>query len=1007
MATASPLRRTLYRGLVGLFVLLACGSAAASTFAVKNTNDTGPDSLHQAILDANANPGADTIVFAIGSGAQTIALQSALPALTDMNTTIDGTSQPGYAGVPLIRIDGSAIGGSVNGLQVNASVVTIKALIVTGFSASGIALYYGSGIAVTGCYIGTDGTTAFGNGTGIDIDGANNSSIGAPNNGNVISGNSGNGVYMGSGDAATLTGTYYISFYANRIGTNPAGTAAISNGAYGMRIFASATTIGNALASSRNIVSGNASNGIAIETGATDTGVYGAYIGVAADGVTALGNGGGGITDGGTGSLIGDTTPGGGNVVSGNTYDGIALSSNGSLIVNNFIGTDASGTAAIPNHDYGIRGYSGNSITIGGVDSGSANLVSGNANHGISVESGTQNYRIVGNRIGTDITGTAALGNNGDGIAILGGTGAQIGDVPNGANLISGNSGNGISISGTTQDATIIGNIIGLNAAGSAKLGNGGYGIRALSGSGLVIGKAAAGNVISGNARGLNIEAADGSKVQGNTIGLSGDQSTMLGNDEYGIQINSADNQVGGAGVGEGNVIGGSKYYGVFLNGAGATGNHVEGNIIGTDSTLAGVFGNYFGVVIFGGSGNFIGGTAANTGNTIVNSTNMGIYNWFGSQNSFLGNRISNNGGLGIDLDPIGPVPNDALDVDHGPNNGQNYPLVTAATSGSNMVFVGGKLASSSSTSYRIEYFVSTQCDGSGLGEGEHYIGYQNVASDTNGNAVLDAGLSTTYTTGYLTATATSADGSTSEFSPCIAIDLPGAGMFNIASDPVLAYEDLGVVHVPVVRSSGLSGAASVRFKTSDGTATAPADYGAVDKIVSFADGESIKIVDVAIVLDNVAEGTQNFHIDLSQATGGAMLGAQASVTVDLFDHDPATPFYIMGDASTNEPATGQVVVNVPVLLSAPTNHVITLDFSTQDGTAMAGLDYVATSGHVVFAIGESAKTIPVTVKASTASLNDRVFYVLVTAVAQQVIAYDGQGDVVIKSDVIFRNDFD
>jgi len=223
----------------------------------------------------------------------------------------------------------------------------------------------------------------------------------------------------------------------------------------------------------------------------------------------------------------------------------------------------------------------------------------------------------------------------------------------------------------------------------------------------------------------------------------------------------------------------------------------------------------------------------------------------------------------------------------------------------------------------------------------------------------------------------------------------------------VLAYEDLGVVHVPVVRTFGLNGAVSVHFKTADGSATTPADYGTVDKILNFADGESIKIVDVPIVLDNVVEGTESFHVDLSQATGGAFLGGQASATVDLFDHDPNYPFYLMGDASTNEPASGQIVVNVPVSLSAPTNHIVTLQFSTQDGTAKAGQDYVATSGQVVFAVGQSAKTIPVTVKANGAVLSDRVFYVLVTAVAQQVIAGDGQGDVVIRSDIIFRSNFE
>ena len=82
------------------------GAAAPASFVVTNTNDSGAGSLRQAILDANANEGAETITFAIpGSGRHTITLANALPAITE-NTTIDGTSQSGFIGTPLIELDG-------------------------------------------------------------------------------------------------------------------------------------------------------------------------------------------------------------------------------------------------------------------------------------------------------------------------------------------------------------------------------------------------------------------------------------------------------------------------------------------------------------------------------------------------------------------------------------------------------------------------------------------------------------------------------------------------------------------------------------------------------------------------------------------------------------------------------------------------------------------------------------------------------------------------------------
>src|SRR5436853_2502187 len=96
----------------GLMFWLAPTASAANTLIVTNTNDSGPGSLRQAILDANNNPGLDTISFSIGSGPKTIRPLEALPTLTDP-VVIDGTTQPGFSGTPIIEIDGSL--NSTNG----------------------------------------------------------------------------------------------------------------------------------------------------------------------------------------------------------------------------------------------------------------------------------------------------------------------------------------------------------------------------------------------------------------------------------------------------------------------------------------------------------------------------------------------------------------------------------------------------------------------------------------------------------------------------------------------------------------------------------------------------------------------------------------------------------------------------------------------------------------------------------------------------------------------------
>src|SRR5262249_8394753 len=113
-----------------------------STFTVINTQDDGPGSLQQAIVDANyISAGPDTIDFNIpGAGVQTIALLHALPQITE-EVTIDGTSQPGFAGQPIIELNGaSAVGDStiVPGLEIICSGCLIKGLIINGFSGSGI-----------------------------------------------------------------------------------------------------------------------------------------------------------------------------------------------------------------------------------------------------------------------------------------------------------------------------------------------------------------------------------------------------------------------------------------------------------------------------------------------------------------------------------------------------------------------------------------------------------------------------------------------------------------------------------------------------------------------------------------------------------------------------------------------------------------------------------------------------------------------------------------------------
>jgi hypothetical protein len=189
---------------------------AAASFTVTTTADSGSGSLRDAITASNGTVGPNTIDFSIGSGPQTIAPLSALPAVTQP-VVIDGTTQPGFSGVPLIRLDGAGI-PAATGLSIDAGSSELKGLIVVDWSI-GIELGVAGANTVSGNYIGTNGSAALANGVGIVVDqGSAGNTIGGTvsSERNVISGNSTVGVEL------TDPGTQNNVVEGNAIGTNAA-----------------------------------------------------------------------------------------------------------------------------------------------------------------------------------------------------------------------------------------------------------------------------------------------------------------------------------------------------------------------------------------------------------------------------------------------------------------------------------------------------------------------------------------------------------------------------------------------------------------------------------------------------------------------------------------------------------------------------------------------------------------------------------------------------------------
>ncbi len=171
-----------------------------------------------------------------------------------------------------------------------------------------------------------------------------------------------------------------------------------------------------------------------------------------------------------------------------------------------------------------------------------------------------------------------------------------------------------------------------------------------------------------------------------------------------------------------------------------------------------------------------IGGSAPGEGNEIAGhlGSAISVGNTF-SGVRIAGNSIHDNGGLGIDLITndfqTGVTPNDALDADTGGNGLQNFPVLLSATRAGGALHVVGTLNSSPSSNFTLEFFASPQCDASGFGEGEDYLGSTTVVTDANGDAAFDVTLPVTVQPGWFVAsTAThTASASTSEFSACVA----------------------------------------------------------------------------------------------------------------------------------------------------------------------------------------------------------------------------------------------
>jgi CSLREA domain-containing protein len=1034
--------------------------AAPMTFVV-NSNDDSDDgvcnaahcSLREAIKAANANSGADTINFNIpGGGVHRISPVTPLPDITD-EVTINGYSQPGASpnslslaenAVLLIELSGEAIPASgTDGLTLTngSGGSEVKGLVINGFKGDAIQLG-SSNVVIAGNFIGTNtsGTSAIGNLEGLFIQpNTSNNVIGGstPAARNLISGNASGGMQLSATSGNKVQGNF--------IGTAADGTSPLGNAGTG--VFLSTASSDNIIGGvtfttgERNVIAFNGEWGVLHNTSGTgnavrfnsihDNGRLGINISGGTEDPSRVSANDPGDDDIGPNNLqnfplLTFQTASGGNLnltVSlnskpntsyhveifsnpscdpsgfgeGKTFNGPTsvttnASGNGSttaqIPIGLFPGSYLTATATDPDGNTsefspcvaavattftvnsiadtndgactviangctlreaitaanvsaglnlikfdlpgsGVRtikvlsalpalaapvvidGYSQlgasanpgtfNSVatilvelngtvagnTDGLVLSGGGITVRGlaiNRFEGLALKLQTKGDNVIsGNFLGTDAEGATALPNGG-GVSIISGSDNRIGGItPGDLNVISGNgagnSGDGVLVSGDqTKGTLVLGNHIGVGALGFQPLGNAQFGINLIGAPGTTIGGRleGAGNTISANGNtGLRISSSSGNKVLGNFIGTSPGGLEALGNGNQGVRLDNAnDNIIGGSFIGEPNVIAANIDVGIRLEES--NNNRIQGNFIGTNS------------LGFSGLGN----------------TDAGIFVHSGTGNRVTNNAIANNGGLGINLNGgflpnDGVTPNDPGDPDTGPNNLQNFPVLTSAVrTTDDLVDVQGTLNSTPNTTFSIEYFASSSCDPSLNGEGGRSLGILDFTTDGGGNAVIATTVSAGFISDqFLTTTAIDPAGNTSEFSRCVPISAmapsptptpaPTPAVLQFGQAVYSLTEDCTGAVISVSRTGDTSQAVSVDYSTQPGTASDRSDFDTASGTLNFAPGVTALSFDVLISEDSLTEGTETATLVLSNPSSGAALGSQSSATLEILD-DPS-----------------------------------------------------------------------------------------------------------------------
>jgi hypothetical protein len=1009
---------------LGLTLVSPAPAAYAVSFAVNSDGDApdagldgtcdtgaGPGvvcTLRAAIEESNNSAGPNTITFAIPAnapntrpdGVRVIFVRGTAPCTCDLpiiatSVTIDGRSQgTGANNAPTILIlpDPTTPPPGNTGLWVDTTTATIAGLAIGGFG-DGIFLSDGTGTSIKGSYLGVDpdGSTPIANGVGIDILDADGFDIGGPTaaDRNVIAGNGSHGIGIDQSSLCGCGGTALSRIRNNLIGLRADGDTPAGNGGNGISIFDGDTILVGGVGQG-NVISGNTGDGVTVIDVSQDVEISANLIGTNAAGMAARKNFSNGISlapispvdPGPINTTIGSGATGAGNLIAGNTFNGISvLNSFTTTIKGNLLGLAADGTTALPNGgEAGIMVEQSYLTAIGGTAETDRNVISGNTGSGIKLVL-TLSTTIFGNFIGVAADGRTARPNV---YGIIDDTtdDTDIGSAtPGGRNVISGNQKDGIRFETTCgcggSGNNVRGNYIGLGADGTTVVANGENGIQVYRVDGADIGDTplGSGNTISGNLLSgillVGIETAD-MDIFGNRIGTDATGLLARGNGLDGvtaIPVDPTDSGslgplspfIGSSDIGSGNLISGNGRHGISMLRAQGDFSNDEGIEIGRN--LIGVAANGNGVLPNGGDGILLDDSAqaAVFENTVANNGRGGVvmaFNLASVDNAISANSIYNNGGLGIDLTPSV----DANGVGDGrtanvPNGSTNYPVLASATTSAVGTVIAGTLNAASDTAYRVELFASPACDPSGYGEGRAYLGAVDVQTDANGDAVFATTAGAIPAGQVVTATASNDDtDQTSEFSACLpataaaVLVTPTSGLVTTESGAsatfTVALSTLPTADVTIGLTSSKPGEATV----------SPASL-----TFTSSDGTTPKTVTVTGVTDGVADGNHPFTIVTAPASSldPSYNGIDPPDVFGLNQDSSTLPTLSIHSATVTEGTGVTTPMPFSVTLAPASLQSVTVSWQVIDGTAQAATDLAsAPSGALTFAPGETSKTI-------------------------------------------------